>query len=366
MCFYSLRLTILPGGLETVVLTCFDRLSRDGSWISFTAGWFRAGLGGLQLPVIGGQGESGSKLSRKPGSRDHGGAAMISGRLSWRFARVRRAVPKKFISADQSQVQGRQIKVIIEYLLVAREREALGLRKLEKDRRKRTAERCQLIQCRHTRILVNILPCRIIQCMGQCHGMPPGGSMRVVVGGPPPMPPSSRPKGKGSPARIPGSPSRRPPYPPPMPPPGSDGRYPGMPYPHHGHAALPSTASHGRNGHAATSLSWPLSSTSASSRSYANVPPAPANTCREESKRQDQRLVRKEVQVDLQLIRKESCSEEARKSPTKKVEKEGFCCFTTKVCSGSSMQPVEERTTRRRHWLLQSCEGLPCDHRGNG
>uniref|UniRef100_A0A7S1VUZ6 AP2/ERF domain-containing protein n=1 Tax=Grammatophora oceanica TaxID=210454 RepID=A0A7S1VUZ6_9STRA len=64
--------------------------------------------------------------------------------------------------------------------------------------------------------------------------MPPGGSMRVVVGAPPSVSRSKKSSSSSSPAR-PGSPSRsRPPYP--MAPPGPDGSYGApMPYPPHPH-----------------------------------------------------------------------------------------------------------------------------------
>lgn len=74
---------------------------------------------------------------------------------------------------------------------------------------------------------------------GSMPGMPPGGSMRVVVGAPPPGP-GGRSKGSGngsSPPRHSGSPSRQHPYS--MHPGQGDGIYPlhpgSMPYPHHGH-----------------------------------------------------------------------------------------------------------------------------------
>jgi len=197
-----------------------------------------AGLGGLQLPVIDGQGESSSKLSRKPGSSDHGGAcddftppqlairsSSSSGSKEIYLGGAKSSVNDHISKSSSNAAAGGAIK--------GSTGTKTGKGTAKKNSRKIPAHAMPSYPYPGEHPPLSYYP------MHGMAGMPPGGSMRVVVGGPPPMPPSSRLNGKGSPSRHSSSPSRRPPYPPPMPPPGSDGRYPGMPYQHHGHAPYP-------------------------------------------------------------------------------------------------------------------------------
>lgn len=199
---------------------------------------------GLQLPVIGGRGDVGAKLSRNPGLREQGSASddFKPPQLAIRSSSSGGSKEIYLGGSNPSKKDDTATKPSAKTAAGERKKSA-GTQKTgrggggvsKKNSRKTPAYAMPPYPHPNDQPPVSYYP-----MPGVMPGMPHSGSMRVVVGGPPPLPPSARPKGKASPSRHPGSPSRRPHYPM-HPPPQGDGRYPGMPYPPppHGHGGYP-------------------------------------------------------------------------------------------------------------------------------
>lgn len=193
-----------------------------------------SGLPGLQLPVIGGHGDSSAKLSRKPGSREHGGNGeeFKPPQLAIRSSS---SGGSKEIYMGVSKPSAKDHKGKPLHNLGSGDQR--GVAKKSNTASKKASSRKAPTYLPPPYPHPNEPPLSYYPMAGSMPSMAPGGSMRVVVGGPPPMLPSARPKGKGSPSRHAGSPPRRPPYP--MHPGQGDGRYHGLPYPHHGVGVYP-------------------------------------------------------------------------------------------------------------------------------
>jgi len=192
-------------------------------------------LPGLQLPVIGGRGEGSAKLSRKPGSRDQGGTSddFKPPQLAIRSSSSGGS-KEIYLGGSKPSANDDTAKPASKPAATGEKKKVAGTQKpgkvgTSKKNSRKTPSHAMPPYPYPDQPHMSYYP--------MPPGMPPGGSMRVVVGGPPPMPPSVRSSGKGSPPRHPGSPSRRPPYP--MHPGQGDGRYPGMPPPYHGHGGYP-------------------------------------------------------------------------------------------------------------------------------
>lgn len=205
-----------------------------------------SGLPGLQLPVIGGRGDGSAKLARKPGSsREHDGTNMEDFRPPQLAIRSSSSGGSKEIYLGNSREElhgtkasGKDGKVKSESKTSGNFQPSKSSGKPKKGSRKGMPT-AYTIPGAHPPYPHPGAELAYYPLPGTVPGMPPGGSMRVVVGGPPPVP-GGRSKGSGngmSPSRHSGSPSRQHPYS--MHPGQGDGSYPrhpaAMPYPHHGH-----------------------------------------------------------------------------------------------------------------------------------